>query len=187
MNRIVPLMAVLLLTGSCAAAGDAVRAEKGAVRPPARPAIDWDHPLAAAIRTDRAHARTAGHLRFVPVVPQFAAAERAVEVTDPAVDDGQHGSVAFVYDLPPSDAFPAGGRVVVVEGPTDTTEADIPRIVASNGAEHFHEVTVGGRQALLIEADGIGRVRIFRNGIVIDVTGPAVSPEAVVALADAIG
>jgi hypothetical protein len=158
-----------------------------AAQPPARPEINWDHPLVSGLKSDAAGARAAGRLSFAPVVPRFDVAETAVEVSDPGVDGGLRGSVAFIYDFPPGKDFPAGGRVVVIEGPTTTTEADIPRIVKSNGPEHFRAVTVGGRQALLIEADGVGRVRVFRDGIVIDVTGPATPPDTVVALADALG
>lgn len=152
--------------------------------PQPRP-IDWAHPLHGGIPATRANAKAVGHLPFTPTVPRFAVPERAVEVVDAAGIDGIHGSVAFIYEFETGPDFPVDGRVVVIEGVTDQTVADIPAIVASNGSQ-FHEVVVGGEPALLIEGGGVGRVRLFRDGVVIDVTGPAVSPEMAMRLADAI-
>lgn len=156
-------------------------------RPHPRPAIDWSRPLVNGVPSSRAAARTQGRLAFDPVVPRWAVPESAVHVTDPRADDPAHAAVAFVYDFPQGPDFPTDGRVVLLQTPTELTDADLVTMAAANGAEHFRIVDIGGRPALVIEADGIGRVRLIRRGVAFDVTGPATPAATVVRLAEGLG
>jgi hypothetical protein len=135
----------------------------------------------------RAHARAQGRLSFDPIVPTWAVPESAVYVSDPARIPAEHAAVAFVYDFGTGPDFPADGKVVMVQRRTDESEASFDEIARTNGPDHFHVIVVNGRPALLVEADGIGRVRIIRNGVLVDITGPATPPESVVRLASALG
>jgi hypothetical protein len=46
-------------------------------------------------------------------------------------------------------------------------------------------VKLAGRiPAILVQDHGVGRVHLVANGVAIDITGPATSPDAVVALAE---
>lgn len=150
-------------------------------------AIDWAHPLTRGVASSRANAKAQGRLVFDPIVPAWEVSEKGTDVTDPAVGDPAHAAVAFYYEFPTGSDFPADGRISVMEAPTDQTEADLATMAESNGAEHFHMIVVNDRPALLIEANGIGRVRLIRHGVVIDVTGPAAPPATVVRLASAFG
>jgi hypothetical protein len=149
--------------------------------------IDWAHPLVHGVASSRHTARAQGRLAFDPVVPDWPVSESGVEVSDPATADPAHAAVAFVYEFPTGPDFPTDGRISVIQAPTDQTDADLRTMVESNGPGHFRLVTVSGRPAVLIEADGIGRVRLIQSGVVIDITGPAAPPETVVRLAGAFG
>jgi hypothetical protein len=188
-RRLIAALALLAVVPACgSAAADRLQgapSSPGAV-PRGGRAIDWSHPLAAGRASSRTEARAAGRLGFDPIVPSWSVREKAVEVSDPAVDPA-HAAVALVYEFPTGPDFPADGRVTVVETPTDQTDTDLATMVESNGAEHFHLIQVNGRPAVLIEANGIGRVRLLRHGVVIDITGPATTPDTVVRLAGAFG
>jgi hypothetical protein len=193
MKRVVLLIAVAVVTFSACgtdAGGDRLRASgRPTAAPPTPPrrVIPWDHPLVSGIPSTRALAKTQGRLAFDPIVPAWDVRESAVEVTNPSGRDPAHASVAFLYDFPTGADFPTDGRLVVIQTPTELTETDLARIAESNGAEHFRVIDINGRPALLVEADGIGRVRIIRGGVAIDITGPAAPPETVIRLATTLG
>ncbi len=145
-------------------------------------------PLAASVASSRAQARAQGRLLFDPVVPSWAVPESAVYVSDASRIPPAHAAVAFVYTFPIAADFPADGRVVMVQRPTEESEASFDEIVRSNGSDNFRVIEVNGRPgALLVEAHGIGRVRVIRNGVVIDITGPATPSASAVRLARDLG
>jgi hypothetical protein len=188
-------MALLgVLTTACGDGGVAALNEQGsppmsspspALPPPHR--IDWDHPLGASVASTRVDAKAQGRLPFDPIVPTWAVPESAVYVSDPSRIPPEHAAAAFVYRFPTGRDFPTSGQVVMLQRRTDETEASFEEIARSNGADHFSVIEINGRPALLVEADGIGRVRLIRNGVVIDITGPATPPASVVKLAEAFG
>lgn len=181
------LGAAMLALAACAdsASVTASRSTDQPHAPVPRHAIDWTQPIRSPVTVSRATARTVGRLAFDPIVPAFDLRETEVQITDPAIGDFAHAAVAFLYDFPPGGTFPAGGRVVVVEAPTALTDADLTTMATTNGG-HFHLVTIGDHPAVLIEGNGVGRVRLVRQSVAIDITGPAVPPDVVLRLADAV-
>jgi hypothetical protein len=157
------------------------------VRPRAERPIDWHHPLAASVKSSRGQARAQGRLSFSPIVPTWAVSESAVYVSDASRIPVEHAAVAFVYEFPTGEDFPTNGHVVMVQRRTDETEDSFAEIAQSNGTEHFTVIEIRGRPALLVEANGIGRVRVIRNGVLVDITGPETPPAAVVKLAAGLG
>jgi len=108
-------------------------------------------------------------------------------VSDASRIPTEHASVALVYKFPTGPDFPQNGHVVMVQRRTDETEASFDEIVRTNGSDNFRVIEVNGRPALMVEANGIGRIRVIRNGVLIDITGPATPPESMVELATQLG
>jgi len=170
-----------------APAGPAAPPSELPVRPRPPRQVDWDHPLAASVPSSRSQARAHAQLSFDPIVPAWAVPESAVYVSDRSRIPPEHRSVAFVYTFPTGPDFPTNGRVVMVQRRTDETEASFDEIVRTNGSDNFRVIDVKGKPALLVEANGIGRVRMIRNGVLVDITGPATPPASVVKLAEGLG
>ena len=190
MLRAMPVAIALSLAAvSCGQAGRDVAVDPvgssslPTLPPPGGPQIDWSNPILDGVPTTRAQARSVGRLSFDPFVPRFSVPEKYVRVTNPALGSNVRAAVAFVYEFPLGPGLPTDGRVVVIQAPTDMTESDLATVAESNDAEHYRLVTIGGHPALLVEANGVGRVRMVRDGVAIDVTGPATPPETVLRLA----
>jgi len=84
-----------------------------------------------------------------------------------------------VYHFQTGRAFPVDGRVVVLEYQAGVTEAQLEAVAADppGPAADFTVIRVDGHGALLVHANGIGRVQFILHGVMYDVTGPAVSPQ----------
>lgn len=140
------------------------------------PRINWDSPLPAGKTSSIRTARADGRLPFSPTTPQFGMPPALVQVTSPASHDLR--SVAYVYHFPAGKAFPGDGRVVVLEYRAATTEKGLEEVVANppGPAADFTVIRINGHGALLVHANGVGRVQFILRGVMYDVTGPAVSP-----------
>lgn len=148
--------------------------------PAAPPAINWDSPLPRGKRSSMTAAITDGRLPFTPTAPRFSHNPALVEVTNPDdVNSPVMRAVAYVYHFPVGKDFPIDGRVRVLEYATQVTESQLEAVAANppGPADDFHVIRVNGHGALLVEANGIGRVQFIEHGIMFDVTGPAVSPQ----------
>ena len=193
-RAVIVLGAVTAMVGCSSGGGDVSITSSNAGRhtslprlpPPAR-AIDWDRPLAASVRASRSEARGVGQLSFDPLIPSWSVRESAVYVSDASRIAPEHAAVALVYTFPTGPDFPSNGQVVMVQRRTDETEASFDEIVRSNGSDNFRVIQINGHPALLVEADGIGRVRVIRGGVLIDITGPATPSASVVKLATELG
>lgn len=152
------------------------------------PAINWDMPIPTGLVVTADEAQLVGELPFTPIAPVFAEAPVRVIVTDPAMEAEELRAAVFVYDFPPGQGIGEDGRVRVLEGITDAPDDLFGQIVASHVGltdESMYDLAlVGGRDALLIHTDAIGRVRFVRNGVYFDVTGPALAPDTALALAE---
>lgn len=76
-------------------------------------------------------------------------------------------------------------RVVLYEKKADITTADL-RAIADNPPgpkENYKIVTINGDTALFNFFNNIGRVRFVHNGILYDLTGPALPPDDALRLA----
>jgi hypothetical protein len=144
------------------------------------PRINWDSPLPGGRSSSMRMARADGRLPFSPTMPQFGIGPRLVQVSNPA-DTGTPDlrTVAFVYYFPIGKAFPVDGRVSVLEYQTKVTEKQLEAVAANppGPAEDFTVIRINGHGALLVHANGIGRVMFVLHGVMYDLTGPAVSPQ----------
>ncbi len=142
----------------------------------AGPRINWDSPLPAGKASSTGTAQADGRLPFSPAVPQFGMRPILVQVTGTASPGPR--TVAYVYHFPAGKAFPADGRVVVIEYQVEVTERQLEAVAAHppGPAADFTAIRINGHGALLVHANGIGRVQFILHGVMYDVTGPAVSP-----------
>jgi hypothetical protein len=140
------------------------------------PRINWDSPLPGGKASSTGTAQADGRLPFSPAVPQFGLRPILVQVTGTAPTGAR--TVAFVYRFPLGKAFPADGRVVVLEYQDEVTETQLEAVTANPAgpAADFTAIRINGHGALLVHANGIGRVQFILHGVMYDVTGPAVSP-----------
>lgn len=140
------------------------------------PRINWDSPLPGGKASSTGTAQADGRLPFSPAVPQFGLRPILVQVTGTAPTGAR--TVAFVYRFPAGKAFPADGRVVVLEYQDEVTETQLEAVTANppGPAADFTVIRINGHGALLVHANGIGRVQFILHGVMYDVTGPAVSP-----------
>lgn len=149
--------------------------------------IDWDHPVMGGIvvRPDVAQAK--GALPFRPLVPSFAVAPTRTMVSDPASTEHTHRSFGMLFTFPVGTAYPLDGRVAVTEMPSQVQGSALAAIAAHDAKiapDHFRYLTLArGVPAILVQDHGVGRVHLVVHGVGVDITGPATSPEAVVALA----
>jgi len=146
---------------------------------PEGPKINWDAPLGDARLTSASAAAKDGALTFTPRTPQFSVAPVTVQVSDP------DQAVAYVYRFPLGVDFPTDGRIRVLEYATSSTEADVEGVAknAPGPPEDFVVLTVSGHRALLVQADGVGRIQYIQNGVMYDITGPAAPTDVVKKLA----
>lgn len=144
----------------------------------AAPAINWDRPLPGGENSSMTTAVADGRLPFTPTAPHFSRNPVLVEVSNPETPP-VWPAVAYVYRFPIGKDFPVDGRVRVLEDATPVTEPQLEAVAANppGPADNFHVIRVNGHGALLVEANGIGRVQFILHGIMFDVTGPAVSPQ----------
>jgi hypothetical protein len=115
-------------------------------------------------------------------MPQFGIAPSLVQVSPSA------RAIALVYHFPLGTAFPVDGRVLVLEYQVSLTEEQLEAVAANppGPAADFTVIRVNGHGALLVHANGIGRVQFILHGVQYDVTGPAVSPQEAAHLASEI-
>ena len=141
------------------------------------PRINWDSPLPDGKASSTRTARADGRLPFSPTTPQFGLAPTLVQVTSTASHDLR--TVAYVYHFPAGKAFPVDGRVVVLEYQAEITEQGLEQVVANppGPAADFTVIRINGHGALLVHANGTGRVQFILHRVMYDVTGPAVSPQ----------
>lgn len=142
---------------------------------PEGPKINWDAPLGNAKSTSARAAAKDGALTFTPRTPRFSVAPTAVQVSDPAATAPADRAVAYVYKFPIGADFPIDGRIRVLEYPASTSEADLEGVATNppGSAEDFAVITIAGHPALLVQADGVGRIQYIQNGIMYDITGPS--------------
>ena len=147
------------------------------------PVINWDSPFPEGTDVpDVATARAKGMLAFTPIVPAFNVAPVRIQVENPRF----WHSVVFVFHFPVGKVFPTDGRVTVTETEPDLSNQDILDVIKNPPGPpgDFDIISLGGQQALLIHASGVGRIRFVSNNVDYDIKGPAVSPTEVVKLAN---
>ena len=177
----VAVSAALAGTVAAVAANEAVTGQRSGIGAPAvsaaGPRINWDGPLPGGRTSSTRTARADGRLPFSPTIPQFGMRPALVQVTSTASPGLR--AIAYVYHFPTGEAFPVDGRVRVLEYQADVTELQLEAVAANppGPAADFSVIRINGHGALLVHANGIGRVQFILHGVMYDVTGPAVSPQ----------
>lgn len=151
------------------------------------PHIDWDRMdgIRDVVLTPGADPVAVGGLPFTPVKPELGMPIWSVLVSDPAQVPPAGRSVVYVFHFPVGAQFPTDGHVVVREQKADPNEADVFANMAAANADsgQYQLLGINGKPALLLSGHGIGRVLMLDGAVRVDITGPAVSPEEVQALA----
>lgn len=183
-RRTVVIAAVVsaALAGTVAAvASAAATGQDSGIKAPAvsaaEPRTNWDSPLPGGKTSSTRTARADGHLPFSQTIPQFGMRPALVQVTSTASPGPR--AIAYVYHFPTGKEFSVDGRVRVLEYQADVTEKQLEAVAANppGPAADFSVIRINGHGALLVHANGIGRVQFILHGVMYDVTGPAVSPQ----------
>jgi hypothetical protein len=157
-----------------------------------RPPIDWSHPLGGPDFPSVAAAQEV--TAFEIVVPRWGKPDVVETVPDPADQPPEMQLVALIFHLPEE------GTVVVWEQPQGTDSVDhLKQLADTNYGSVGREPSPGpgtpdpvqlvplrGTYGLLIQGNGIGRVIWLEGGLKFDITGPTVSSDQVLALAEAL-
>ncbi|MCW2932027.1 MAG: hypothetical protein JWM19_2989 [Actinomycetia bacterium] len=142
-----------------------------------QPQINWDKPIQGGIASSALGARTAGQLPFAPTLPRFGLQPKLIEVTNTSSTAPNGRAIAYVYRFPLGPVFQGDGRVRVLEYKTKVTESQLEAVAANppGPSADFRIIRVNGHGALLVQGNGVGRVQYILEGIMYDVTGPAIS------------
>lgn len=143
--------------------------------------IDWDDPIPGG-RVFSDFSRAQKHVGFQLVVPRLDDVPTKIVVEHPkSQPDAAARWVAIVYDLPET------GRVLLLERKISFGEKEL---LAPLDGEHssfrpdfFGAVDLGDATGLLRQANGIGRVQWIVDGVMMDLTGPSITPDQVRELA----
>lgn len=167
------------LVGALAVSGAATAGCVGV--PPEPLAVDWAHPfdgLASPVAS-AADAVRIGGLHFAPLAPALGGVRPTIWAPHRT---GVFQGVALQYRFGASSEHPTAGLVSVAETPTN---GDHWRgFVGHRGPAEVSLVNVAGHDGALIQDNGIGRVLFTAGAIDYDITGPAVSPRDVLAIAE---
>jgi hypothetical protein len=141
------------------------------------PLIDWDHPFGAeGVSVDPAvlvaNPQALG-VRFTVTVPVYPSARLRW------VDVSSHATVAFMFDFSADPRFPTDGRVQVEESAATMTQAEL--ILGPRPGQSL--TRVGSVIVVLVQYGGVGNAMFIRDGVLYDVLGPALPPDAAVDLA----
>lgn len=153
--------------------------------PPARE-INWDGPATDARETSLTAIQAGGALPFQVQKPKFGIDPRSVEVSQAGVPpDATFLILRYRFSDP--NGFNGDTRVVVEERPTNLPSDWYTSVLADppGRPQDFSTVSVSGARALVnVSPDGTtARVGFIRNGVMFDLSGPAVSPAKAVELA----
>ena len=146
------------------------------------PVVNWDMPFGAGpVVPDVATAVKVGHLAFRPVVPHFDQAPTLLQVSArPDIP-----TLAVVYRFPLGGGFTTDGRVSLTESAADMSNDAVLATVDNppGPRDDFTVVDLGRSQkALLIHAQGLGRVRFVRDAVMYDIAGPGLTPDEALVL-----
>lgn len=156
------------------------------VKPPPAPPIDWDGPATDARTTSLTAVQAGGVLPFQVKKPDFGIDPVLVESSQAGVPpDATFLILRYRFSDP--NGFNGDTRVVVEERPTNLPSDWYTSVLADppGRPQDFSTVSVSGARALVnVSPDGTtARVGFIRNGVMFDLSGPAVSPAKAVELA----
>lgn len=148
------------------------------------PTPNWQRPIPNAMLIDDLSSLvTTVRLPFNAIDPSFDNPPSRVEVGP--LDSPPEDRVLALSYRGPLGADPANGTtVVLVESATDKGEDHLRAIAAGNSDSGQYSIQrIGQHDVLLISAHGKGRAIAIRDGVMLDVTGPDVTPGEVLQLA----
>jgi len=188
-------LATLLAVGtSCGVREQRPQEGPGIAREQGGPPIDWEHPYGGPQFKSLAEAEEVlkDALPFTLIVPRWGQPDIIEILPDAAEVPPEARVVGLIYHLPDE------GTVLVEEqlqgawtlehlkemADTNygTLDGQSPQPVA--GPDPFQLVDIRSTKALLIQGNGVGRIIWLENGLRFDITGPTVSPEEVISLAE---
>lgn len=148
---------------------------------PRRPGVDirWDDPTASEggvlVAPEELPAQARQALGQPVDVPNLGSPPKLIRVSG---SPGNMGTAALVYDFGQTSDFPDDGRVRLLITRADIDAAGLDEMAASSypGMTYERFRTPTG-EALLMSAEGTGRVLLLKDGLKFDLTGPAVDPE----------
>jgi hypothetical protein len=167
------------------------------------PEINWEKPFRDG-PTFVSLAAVDEVLPFKVLKPAFGIPDLIQTIPPAALETPDQQQVALVYHLPDE------GTVVLEESlPAEMTLEGLKQIAAAHTGETaevgqatesatesstptmgpvpaFQIVPVRGTEGLLVQGNGVGRIMWVESGLLFDLTGPTISPDQVLALAEKI-
>jgi hypothetical protein len=151
------------------------------------PPIDWERPFHETGPTFATPVEANAVLPFKVVVPSLPG-PNLIQTLPPASVPKDEQVVALVYH------FPGAGTVVIQESlPGDKDLGWLRETVAAHADEPvddpaapqaFRIVDIRKTEGMLIQGNGVGRIVWIEDGLLFDITGPTVTPEQVLAIAE---
>lgn len=194
-RRLVLLGTLVAVTTACSGVekrNEAVSQKQSrptAPRTSAGPPIDWEQPFSNLGVTFPTVEEANAVLPFKIVVPNLPGPD-LIRTISPEVAAMRDRVVALVYHLP------APGTVWVAESlPGGKNVEWLKKFVAARANDPWRDpeappayqmVPLRGTEGMLVKGNGVGRIIWIENGILFDITGPTVSPEQVMAIAQEI-
>lgn len=150
------------------------------------PQINWDEPIPGGITIPAATIGSVpGGLSFTPTVLMAMGEPALVRITNPLEWGLDDRTVAFLWRLGTGVVASDDRRVVLYEKKADITSANLQAIADNppGPKENYKIVTINGEKALFNFYNNIGRVRLIHDGVLYDLTGPALPPDDALRLA----
>jgi hypothetical protein len=173
-RRLVTLVGGLILAGCATSSGSQGSTHAPSSNPVENgPTTDWDHPFLSEGTTVSAESLastpTAFGLRFTPTIPTFSSGRMRW------TDLSRGGTVAFVLDFSGDPMFGADARVEVQESTATMTETEFAGVHWSG----THSMTQYGSTAIVLKQyNGVGDILFIKHGVLFEILGPALSPDA---------
>jgi hypothetical protein len=141
------------------------------------PPINWDAPFGSAAPSYPNADSADKALPFKVVVPAWGTPDLIQTIPEAALAGPSDQVVALVYHLKNE------GTVNVEESLPGSWSLDRMIQTASDHAG-FQMVPLRRTQGMLVEGNGVGRIMWIENGLMFDITGPSVTTDQVLALAE---
>ena len=186
------LLALAIAVPACADAAERNEAasqtqpQEGSADGVAGPPVDWERPFGETGPTFPTPADANAVLPFSVVIPDLPRPD-LIQTLPPTAVARKEQVVALVYHLPEA------GIVVVEESlPGDRSLGWMRETVAGHANDPvddptappaFQMVEIRDTEGMLVQGNGVGRIIWIEDGVLFDISGPTVTPEQVLAIA----
>jgi len=135
----------------------------------------WDDPERGDNLALTSPTQAAEHLGFTPLIPTLSSPVWRMIVS--TAEDPPYRNFYLVFHFPPSASFPVDGRVQIIERAPGVITQDELRAMAT-GVPNSSLIDVAGHEAVLNVGPTNSGLEMIVEGVVVEVTGPALTANA---------